>query len=172
MTLFHAIRLYHAALAILATLAYLTGEAGLIHEWLGYAVAGVIAFRLAWSVAGPRQLGIARFFPSLAELKAVRWISNPAVGKALLFGLIASLLLTTGTGLLIAGEAREVALVPPALADGGHGDGKGEDFVEELHEAVAELFLIFAIAHAAHMILFRRKLAFAMWFMNRTAARR
>lgn len=43
------IRIYHATLATLAVLAYLTGELGIIHAWLGYGVAVVIAFRLLWA---------------------------------------------------------------------------------------------------------------------------
>jgi hypothetical protein len=44
MNIMQRIRIYHATLAILAILAYLTGELGLVHAWLGYGVAIVLDF--------------------------------------------------------------------------------------------------------------------------------
>lgn len=58
MSLMHKVRFYHAALAILTVLAYLSGDFGLVHDWLGYGVAVVIALRLLWAVFNPRQLGL------------------------------------------------------------------------------------------------------------------
>ena len=56
MSVIARIRAYHAVLVALAVLAYATGELGLVHAWLGYGVAAVILFRLAWSLTGARQL--------------------------------------------------------------------------------------------------------------------
>ncbi|MBM3542055.1 MAG: hypothetical protein FJX51_08410, partial [Alphaproteobacteria bacterium] len=107
MAVFRLFRAYHAVLAVLSILVYLTGEAGLIHAWLGYAVAAVIAFRLAWSVVGPRHLGISRIFPDLEALRGIRWIDHPAVGKVLLSGIAINLLLATATGLALDHRPRQ-----------------------------------------------------------------
>ena len=37
MNIIYRIRLYHATLASLSLLAYVTGELGIVHAWLGYA---------------------------------------------------------------------------------------------------------------------------------------
>lgn len=170
MAVFRLFRVYHAALAVLAILAYLTGEAGLIHAWLGYAVAAVIAFRLAWSVVGPRHLGISRIFPDLEELRGIRWIDHPAVGKVLLSGIAINLLLATATGLALDHRPRrgEAALVGAAHADGGERRGGRErdgGLLEEIHEATAELLFVFVIGHAGFVLLFRRPLARYMLFL-------
>lgn len=172
MTVFRLFRAYHAALAVLSILAYLTGEAGLIHAWLGYAVAAVIAFRLVWSVVGPRHLGISRIFPDLEELRGIRWIDHPAVGKVLLSGIAINLLLATATGLLLDHRPRhgEAALMGTARADGGERGGgrereRGGDVLEEFHEATAELLFLFVIGHAGFVLLFRRPLARYMLFL-------
>ena len=65
MIMLNRIRLYHITLALLAMLAYFTGELGLIHAWLGYGVAAVILLRLIWALSGERQVGLSRFFPTL-----------------------------------------------------------------------------------------------------------
>ncbi len=80
MSVFHKIRLYHAALAILVIAAYFTGdELEGLHNWLGYAVAAVILMRVLWAAVGPRQLGISRLFPDLTELAKVRRLNHPMI---------------------------------------------------------------------------------------------
>ena len=61
MTILEKTRGLHAVLAVTALAAYATGELGLIHAWIGYAVAAVIALRLVWGLLGPKQVGISRF---------------------------------------------------------------------------------------------------------------
>jgi hypothetical protein len=65
LTMMNRIRIYHATLATLAVLAYLTGELGIIHARLGYGVAVVIAFRLLWALSGERQVRLMRFYRSM-----------------------------------------------------------------------------------------------------------
>jgi cytochrome b len=69
MSAIHRIRLYHATLAILSILAYLTGDLGIVHAWLGYGVAAIIAFRLLWALSGNPHVGLMRFYPSFDGLK-------------------------------------------------------------------------------------------------------
>lgn len=172
MAVFRLFRAYHAALAVLSILAYLTGEAGLIHAWLGYAVAAVIVFRLGWSVVGPRHLGISRIFPDLEALRGIRWIDHPAVGKVLLSGIAINLLLATVTGLALDHRPRrgEAALMGTALADGGERRGgrereREDGVLEAIHETTAELLFVFVIGHAGFVLLFRRPLARYMLFL-------
>jgi len=61
------LRLYHATLAITALLAYITGELGIIHAWLGYGVALIIVMRLLWAMSGESQLGLSKFYPSFED---------------------------------------------------------------------------------------------------------
>ncbi len=101
MTTFEKIRLSHAALAVGCILAYFTGEAGIVHAWIGYSVAAIIALRLVWGLFGPRQVGIARLVPTLEQVSAIRWLDHPAVSKILLSSIVVSLLVVTGTGIAL-----------------------------------------------------------------------
>ncbi len=172
MSIFAAFRAYHAVLVVFCVLAYLTGEAGRIHDWLGYGVAAAIGFRLLWSPFGPRHLGISRVFPGLAELRAVRWIDNPAIGKFFLSGLVLSLLVATGTGLAMDREFRGLfAGVSPAIADDAGGNAserkrEGEfGVLGGLHEFSANLVFLLVAGHASFVLLFRRPLARYMLFL-------
>ena len=65
------IRMFHLLLAIGAIASYLTGELGLVHIWVGYAVTALIAGRLIWGALGPRALGWRKFLPTGAEPRAI-----------------------------------------------------------------------------------------------------
>jgi len=179
MSVFHKIRLYHAALALLVTAAYFTGdELEGVHNWLGYAVAAVILFRALWAAVGPRQLGISRLFPDLTELAKVRRLNHPMISRTLLAGIVITLLLTTGTGLLmepppIGGFAAEMSIAP-AFADDGERehdrDGKENEALEEVHETTANLLVLFVVLHVAYLLAFKRPMALFMLFAREAGA--
>ncbi|MFA5952641.1 MAG: cytochrome b/b6 domain-containing protein [Hyphomicrobium sp.] len=197
MTTFEKIRLSHAALAVGCVLAYFTGEAGIVHAWIGYGVAAIIALRLVWGLFGPRQVGISRLVPTLEQVSAIRWLDHPAVSKILLSSIIVSLLVVSGTGIALGpgeGEGgREHAALSkpvsqPAVQDAGglsqvfigparaDDDEEGEEdesgeWIEEIHEVSANLLFLFVGLHVGYVLLFKRKLAFYMLFTETPPAR-
>lgn len=195
MTTFEKLRLSHAALAVGCILAYFTGDAGIVHAWIGYTVAAIIALRLVWGLFGPRQVGIARLVPTLEQVSAIRWLDHPAVSKILLSSIVVSLLVVTGTGIALgpgvgegdrehatastpasqpaaqdAGRLSHVAFVSPARADEGE-ENEGGEWIEEIHEASANLLFLFVGLHVGYVLLFKRKLAFYMLFTETPPAR-
>lgn len=184
MSVFEKLRLYHAALALLALVAYATGEAGLIHAWLGYGVAVLLVFRITWAFFGPRQLGLARFLPRSSEIKTSNFPDHPAIGQLFIIAILTSVLVAVGTGvaldrlnsLPVLIWTADRAVTTPATVDRtkhaiatagdreGDDDGKGESWLEEVHEASANLLLICVALHIAYLLLFKRKLAFFMLF--------
>ncbi|CAN2533720.1 hypothetical+protein [Methylocapsa aurea] len=194
MTLPEKVRLYHAALAGLALSAYVSGELGPIHEWLGYGVTFILIVRIIWGVVEARQLGISRFFPGLTELGHVRWFDHPAVSKLLLSGVALTLVSTVVTGILAdrptsrLPSLRDEAAISPASEwhapsnqdlrsslekaslDRREND-KNESWITEVHEASANFLLGFVIAHASYMLLFKRRLAAFMLFCAGRRAR-
>jgi cytochrome b len=180
MSVFHKIRLYHAALALLVTAAYFTGdELEGLHNWLGYAVAAVILFRALWAAVGPRQLGISRLFPDLTELAKVRRLNHPMISRTLLAGIVVTLLLATGTGLLmepppIDGFAAEVTIAPAFADDDGERehdrDGKENEALEEVHETAANLLVLFVVLHVTYLLVFKRSMALFMLFLRDAGA--
>jgi len=187
MKAFHQLRLYHAMLAVSALAAYATGEAGIVHAWIGYALVGMIMFRLAWGMFGPSQFRIGRFLPDLASLVRIRAANDPAIARVLLGGVVASLLLVVGTGIALdqaksldlVAEARTVPVPRVGFHSRGtsmaHGtvmqspnkedDDENEGWLQELHEFSANLMLLFVGIHVSYMILLRRPLAMFMLFV-------
>jgi len=176
MSVFHKIRLYHAALALLVAATYLTGdELESMHVWLGYAVAAVILFRILWAAAGPRQLGISRLFPDLTELAKVRRLNHPMISRTLLAGIAVTLLLATGTGLVmepppIGRVAAEVSVTPVFADDDGDRerdrDHEENEALEEVHETTANLLVLFVALHVTYLFAFKRPMALFMLFLR------
>ncbi len=185
MKVFQKLRLYHAMLAVSALAAYATGKSGLVHAWIGYAVAGIIAFRLAWGIFGPSQLRIGRFLPDIASLLRIRAADDPAIARVLLGGVVASLLLVSGTGIALdqfrsLDPSTEVRTAPVPRADfrtsatnvkavstierANEDDDENEGWLKELHEFAANMMLLFVGLHVSYMLLFRRPLAGFMLF--------
>jgi len=188
MNAYRKLRLYHAMLASSALAAYATGEAGIVHAWIGYALVGIILFRVAWGMFGPSQFRIGRFLPDLASLLRIRTANDPAIARVLLGGVVASLLLVAGTGIAldqakslnVAAEARTVPV--PRIEFRPHGtsmthgtttqnasrddddDDENEGWLAELHEFAANMMLLFVGLHVAYMVVFRRPLAGFMVF--------
>lgn len=183
MSAMHRLRLYHAALAVLAVAAYLTGELGLIHAWLGYAVAAIIVLRLLAALLGVRQLGLMRFYPDFASLQLDRRVTHPAISHTLLLGIAFSLIATTATGIAM-DRGGALGLGTPAESvswqaadderDGAIGrrarEQRGEGLLAKLHEALADLLLGLVGLHVVYLLLFKRPLALYMLFLD-TAGR-
>ena len=173
MTLMQRIRAYHAALAILTILAFLSGDFGLVHDWLGYGVALVIGFRLLWALFNPRQLGLAKFYPHFDGLRFDNAVRHPAVSRALILGVALSLVGATATGIALDGGAAiglaDLSLVPDALANGedGRNGRDGNDALEGLHEFLSNLTIFFVLCHAGYLLLFKWPLARFMLFRDR-----
>ena len=180
MSLMHKVRFYHAALAIFTVLAYLSGDFGLVHDWLGYVVAAVLAIRLLWAVFNPRQLGLNRFYPNFDGLRFDNAYHHPAVSKALILGIALSLMGATLSGIAMDGGRAigladagiGISVIGTAHADEGergeHGDrGDGDGFMEEIHESLSNLVILFVILHAGYLLLFKFPLARFMLFRDK-----
>jgi cytochrome b len=178
MSLIHKIRIYHASLGILAVLAFFTGDFGLVHDWIGYGVGLIIVFRLLWAVFNPRQLGLNRFYPDFDGLRFDNAFRHPAVSKALILGVVLTLMGATVTGLLLDGGKAiglsGIVAVSPAFAngdDGAENGGLGHEVLEEVHEVFSNLMVLFVLVHAGYLLLFKRPLARFMLYRDRRVVR-
>ncbi len=170
MNIMSRIRLYHATLALLAVAAYLTGKPGAIHAWLGYALAGVIIFRLGWALSGNRQVGLTRFYLQFADLKLNNIFTHPAVSKVFMLGIAASLIMATVTGILLDhGQSLLIGNHNVALVSSSENilDANDGNFVKDIHEVAANVLLFFVSMHVTYLLLFKRPLAKFMLFISR-----
>ncbi len=171
MSTINRIRIYHATLAILAILAFITGEMGIIHAWLGYGVGAIILLRLLWALSGDRQVGLMRFYPDFEGLKADNLFTHPLISKMLMLGIAISLIAATSTGIAMdKGKAIgmvNISIIAPANADdNGEENEDGEDSpLGETHEFFANLMLLFVGLHITYLLLFKSPLARFMLFI-------
>ena len=162
------VRVFHWLMVIAFAGAYLTAESErfrLLHVTLGYTMAGLVAFRLAWGLIGTRHARFASFVRGpRAVVRYLRSIlrgtpehhagHNPA-GAIAIVALLALAAFVTLTGWATYGEL------------GGH-------WLEETHEAIATAMLAVVGVHVAGVVagsfLHRENLVAAM-ITGRKAAR-
>jgi cytochrome b len=182
MQVMRRLRLYHAVLAILVVLAYITGDDNSLHAWLGYGVAAIIIVRLIWALTGVPQLGLMRFYPHFEGLRLTTAMTHPAISRTLLLGIAACLIGVTLTGIAMErGRTLGLAgqtITSPTLVDSGQRDGgethdgdEDESLVGEVHEALANLLALLILTHIAYLVLFKRPLAMFMIFSHTPAKR-
>ncbi|MCE2830281.1 MAG: cytochrome b/b6 domain-containing protein [Sphingomonadales bacterium] len=178
MAVMHRIRIFHAFLAITVLAAYFSAETGLIHAWLGYGVAALIAFRLIWALSGAPQLGLERFYPSFKDLHLKGIATHPAISRLLLACIALSVIGATGTGIMIdKGRSLQPASLSSlsfsAESEESEGNEESEDesgeAYEEAHELLANLAMAFVVMHVLYLLAFKRPLARFMLFANKSA---
>lgn len=175
MPIMQKIRAYHAILAVLSLLAYITGELGIIHSWLGYGVAMVIAFRLLWALSGNPHVGLIRFYPSFEGLNLTNIFTHSSISKIFMLGIALNLIAATTTGIVI-DKGRSIGLANTEIVANAHADDNGhhkksesfyEEALEEVHEFFANFLLLFVGMHVSYLLLFKFPLAKFMLFLNK-----
>jgi len=161
-------RVFHWALAGSFLGAYLLAEQdGLrsLHVMFGYTVAGLIAFRLLWGLIGSTHSRFRDF--AYSPVEAIRYLRDLATGRArdydghnpagswAIYGLLAVAAATATTGWL-------------------HYNEIGGEALEELHEVLANAWLVLVAVHVAGVIVgslaHRRNLVATMITGRRVAA--
>lgn len=158
-------RMFHLLLALSFTGAYLTAESEhwrALHVALGYALAGVLALRVAYGAFGPRTAQLGSVFRKLAAAPA--WLRTAAgAARRLDF---AALPVQQAQHLLMALAIVLILLLAVPLVFTGYanynewGDVLGGDLWSEVHEFFAETLLMVVLGHVALIIglsLLRRK---------------
>lgn len=168
------VRLFHWSLVAAFAVSWLSAEElSTVHELSGYAVAGLVAFRLLWGLFGSRYARFAQFLKGpRATLSYVgdmlrgrerRHLGHNPAGAAMIVALLVTLSATAFTGWLLQ-EPERLAMLPEppsivaaAWADEDEERGgdteQGEDVLEELHEVFANLMLLLIALHLAGVVL-------------------
>lgn len=170
------VRIFHWGLVIAFTVAYLSGdEENSLHIYSGYAVLGLIAFRVIWGLIGSRYARFSDFVYSPATViqylkglvarKPKHYTGHNPAGGWMVIAMLLSLFVVTVSGLKVyaieeglgplAGEPPALTVISVAYADdddAGHRkneNGHGEDeAAEEFWEELHEVssnFMLFLI---------------------------
>jgi cytochrome b len=168
------LRVFHWGLVTAFAVAWLSAdEVQPVHELAGYAVAGLIAFRLIWGFVGSRFARFAQFLRGPAVTLSYlgdmmrgrerRYIGHNPAGAVMVVALLLTLAGTALTGWLLE-EPTRLSLVPelpqavsPAFADGmddhDRDDDEGMEALEDVHEALATFALVLVALHVGGVLL-------------------
>ncbi len=156
------VRIFHWSLVLGFAVAYLSGETEWpsLHAWAGYAVGGLVLFRLLWGLVGSRHARFTDFVvPPAAVLayardllrgQAKRYLGHNPLGGAMVIALLVMLTLSTVTGLVVYGA--EDGAGPLAGLQHSLNHTVAEAF-EELHELTSHLALFLVIVHIGGVLL-------------------
>ncbi|MEN6541912.1 cytochrome b/b6 domain-containing protein [Parvibaculum sp.] len=137
------VRIFHWSLVAAFAIAWATGdELQSVHETTGYAIAALVAIRVVWGLVGStharfsdfiyRPSTVIRYLVDTMMFRAKRYIGHNPAGGAMVMALLAMLAALCGTGILMTTDAFW-----------------GVEWVEEVHEALANLALILVGLHIA-----------------------
>ncbi len=140
------VRLFHWSLVASFAVAWVTAEEwATLHNWAGYAAAALIAFRLLWGLVGTKYARFGQFVRSPSTVMQFtqamlrraepRYIGHNPAGSWMILGLIVAMGITALTGWMYTLDMFW-----------------GEEWVEETHEAVANLLLGMVGIHVAGVL--------------------
>ncbi len=155
------IRVFHWMLVVAFFTAYLVEEEVLpVHVWAGYTVLALVLWRLVWGFIGPRRArfrdfvagptGVWVYLRDILGLRPRRYVGHNPVGGAMIVMLLASLLLTTVTGLVVYGAEEGAGPLAGWLAGAPE---LWEEGAEEAHEFFANLTLFLVFLHVGGVLL-------------------
>ena len=162
------LRMFHWMLLFGFSTAYLTqGEmfAGLqerlddellqlVHVWAGYAIAGLLLFRLLWGFVGPIHARFSDFVCRPAEVlaylrdvltwRARRHLGHNPAGGAMIVTLLLSLTVTIASGVALYGADQGLGPLAALLAQSRD---QTIDRIKEAHELAANGTLLLVVGH-------------------------
>lgn len=141
------VRLFHWGLAASFVIAWVTAEEwDSLHYWAGYAAGALIALRLIWGLVGTRYARFTQFIKSpRATLKYLgdilrgaepRYLGHNPAGAAMIIALILAMAGCILTGWMYTTTAFW-----------------GSEWVEEIHEALANGLLFLVLLHVGGVLL-------------------
>lgn len=154
------VRIFHWGLVTLFIIAFATEDDFMtLHSYAGYCIIGLLAFRLVWGFIGTRYARFTNFvrppreavayIKDMAALRAKRYLGHNPAGGLMIMTLLASLLLTTLTGLGAYGVEGGGPLAGTLSGAGGF----AKEAFEEVHEFFANFTLLLVFIHVAGVIL-------------------
>ena len=155
------VRIFHWTLVAAFTITYVSGEDFLVlHSWVGYLILGLLMLRIIWGFIGTRYARfsdfvyrpdtIKQFLKDTLRFRARRYLGHNPAGGAMVILLMASLLLTSFTGLLVWGAEEHAGPLAHWFSNGHNAWG---EVTEEAHEFFANLTLFLVFLHVAGVLV-------------------
>ncbi len=140
------VRVFHWSVAALFLAnALIVDDDSRLHEWVGYAVAGLIVLRILWGIVGPRHARFAAFAPTargvtgqIADIATRRrraHLGHTPLGALMILNLLLTLLAVCASGYMMTTTAFW-----------------GVEWVEEVHEVLVTWAELSVLAHVAAVL--------------------
>ena len=156
------VRIFHWTLVAAFTIAYFTDDEELLlpHVWAGYAIIGLLLFRLLWGFLGTIHARFSDFVyaPSVAiafvkdtfKRQSKRYLGHNPAGGWMIILLLIMLTLISITGVLLYGADEHAGPLAGVMA----GAGKDvEEMLEGLHEFCANFTVFLVAIHLTGVIM-------------------
>ncbi len=148
------VRIFHWSLVVAFFLAYITEDDWInLHVNAGYAVAGLIGFRLIWGVIGTRYARFSQFVKSpstvigymkrMAKFDVPHYLGHNPAAAAMIVALLLSIIMVSITGMSIIATEGQGPLAGTFFAT------LNAEWMEEIHEFFANFTLLLVILHVA-----------------------
>jgi cytochrome b len=158
------LRLFHWALTGAVVTAWVLGKWGPAimtwHFWVGYAVLGLLAFRLIWGLVGPRPArfasfaygpgAILRYVGGVFARRPSYWPGHNPLGGAFVFLILIVLVAQAVTGLMA--DADDFINAGPIAADVGR---ETAITAAAWHKRLANLTLALVVIHVGAILFYR-----------------
>ncbi len=152
------VRVFHWTLVLSFAVAWVSAdEFDTLHFWAGYTIAALVAFRVVWGVIGTRHARftdfvyrlttIKNYLIDLAALRPKHYVGHNPAGGLMVVILLLSLGLLTFTGMA------SVAIDGIGPLAGTWVESISGHWMEDVHEAVANLVLAFVLFHIAGVLV-------------------
>lgn len=177
-----AVRVFHWSLVALFFVAYFSGdEENMLHVYAGYGVLALTVFRIAWGFVGTKHARFTdfiygptatiRYVKSILSRQPLHYLGHNPLGGWMVVALLLSLIGACWSGLEAYGEQGhgplaqvEGRFISAAMANdeqkglrseskGKKGETEGEEFWEEIHEALSNLTLFLVILHVIAVLI-------------------
>ena len=173
------VRIFHWVLVGAFVVAYISEDDYLdIHTTAGYTVLTLVALRLVWGFVGSRHARFADFVRPPGEAlsyvkdtflgRARRYLGHNPAGGLMIIAMLASLLVTTFTGVALLGADEHAGPLAGLMAGASHGLEEG---LEEVHEFFANFTVALVLGHLlgvlVESLLHRENLVRAMFTGNK-----
>ena len=151
-----AIRLFHWLLvAAFLSNVFLTKPGKQVHEWVGYGVLALLAFRVIWGMIGPRHARFSDFPPSASAAldqaaEMASWRRHPHAGHSPLGALMVYNMLAVFLAIGLSGWMTTTITF------------YGVKWVKELHEALVTWAEISVVVHVLAVAIESRRLGVSL----------
>ncbi|SNR23486.1 cytochrome B [Paracoccus sediminis] len=159
-----ALRAFHWALATLVIANWLLGKFGpsimTLHFWLGYAIIGLLAFRLIWGIVGPASARFGQFVRGprailsyardMGRPQPSNWPGHSPVGALAVLAMLAILTMQVGSGLFA--DPDDYINVGPLASQVGSETSRA---ALRWHYRGADLIFVLVVLHVAAIVFYR-----------------